>query len=281
MIFVFYGFPDRSNVATPLILVIPGFILYYCLMIDAQITEIFASIQGEGPWIGQRHIFVRFFGCDISCRYCDTPAATSQRQVNMAPPCRVQKSASTSEYELVTNRISAGELSRLCSRLIIPGPGRPVLSLTGGEPLLHLPFLSYWLPTIKEAYVVFLETNGVHFQAMTAIRRLVDIVSIDFKLPSASGLSGFWEEHEQFLDASRGADRSVKAVVTMDTKEEDVLTAARIIGDHDRTLPLVLQPADGPFAPDSALLLQLQNAALGVIPDVRVIPQVHKMLNVP
>src|SRR5208282_2838076 len=58
-------------------LVFSVIVLYYSWMKDARINEIFASIQGEGLWIGQRHIFVRFQGCDIHCRYCDTPAANS------------------------------------------------------------------------------------------------------------------------------------------------------------------------------------------------------------
>ena len=64
--------------------------MYYCLMQSAYIDEIFASIQGEGPWIGQRHIFIRFRGCDISCQYCDTPAAS--RGAGQERPCRVQSS---------------------------------------------------------------------------------------------------------------------------------------------------------------------------------------------
>ncbi len=38
----------------------------------AKISEIFSSIQGEGLYLGKRHIFVRFFGCNMRCAYCDT-----------------------------------------------------------------------------------------------------------------------------------------------------------------------------------------------------------------
>jgi organic radical activating enzyme len=68
--------------------------------------------------------------------------------------------------------------------------------------------------------------------------------------------------------------------VTRDTKEEDVLTAARIIAAFDRSTVLVIQPAGGLLAPESPMLMDLQDASLGIIEDVRVIPQVHKMLNV-
>jgi organic radical activating enzyme len=38
----------------------------------AKIKEIFTSIQGEGPYIGVKQLFVRFCGCNLMCEYCDT-----------------------------------------------------------------------------------------------------------------------------------------------------------------------------------------------------------------
>jgi organic radical activating enzyme len=44
---------------------------------------------------------------------------------------------------------------------------------------------------------------------------------------------------------------------------------------------LVIQPASGLFAPESKLLIDYQQMALRIIEDVRIIPQAHKILNVP
>ncbi len=246
-------------------------------MLEARIQEIFSSIQGEGPWVGQRHIFIRFEGCDIRCSYCDTPAA-DQRELKF---CCVQIEACSDKREQSPNPVSPQMLTQFCSRLIIPGPSRPVISLTGGEPLLHAAFLAEWLPMVKSAYNVYLETNGIHHEAMERIRELVDVVSIDFKLPSATGLRPFWDEHRKFLQAAHGKALFVKVVVTRDTNKEDILTSAGIIAGFDRSTILVIQPAGGPFAPESAMLMDFQDAALGIIEDVRVIPQAHKMLHVP
>jgi 7-carboxy-7-deazaguanine synthase len=251
-------------------------------MEGARIQEIFSSIQGEGPWVGQRHIFVRFAGCDIRCRYCDTPAAV-QREGEGADPlfCSVQVAAGSNESEQAPNPVSPEALTAFCSRLIIAGQTRQVVSLTGGEPLLHAPFLSTWLPMVRDKFIVYLETNGIHPDAMKRIRELVDVVSIDFKLPSATGLRPYWEEHGKFIEVARGKTYFVKIVVTRDTTEEDVITSARIIAGNDRSTVLVIQPAGGSLAPESALLMDFQDTALGILEDVRVIPQVHKMLNVP
>jgi 7-carboxy-7-deazaguanine synthase len=41
-----------------------------------RIAEIFRSLQGEGRLTGVESIFVRTAGCNLRCRYCDTPYAS-------------------------------------------------------------------------------------------------------------------------------------------------------------------------------------------------------------
>ena len=40
-----------------------------------EISEIFYSIQGEGPEIGKKVIFVRLAKCNLRCKFCDTKYA--------------------------------------------------------------------------------------------------------------------------------------------------------------------------------------------------------------
>jgi len=240
-------------------------------MVTAFIDEVFSSVQGEGPRIGERHIFVRFQGCNIRCSYCDTPAAIQTR----SDICRAQRSLISWEQESVPNPLIADRLSALCTRLAVSGQSRPMLSLTGGEPLLYPDFLSAWLPRMRPAFRIYLETNGIQFEALRHVVELIDVVSMDIKLPSATGLRPFWEEHRKFLAASRGKECFIKAVVTSDTTRDDIVAC------FDPTVSFILQPATGHAAPAPAMLLAFQEIALAILGDVRVIPQMHKMLQVP
>lgn len=243
-------------------------------MLNAPVSEIFSSIQGEGPWVGQRQIFVRFNGCDIACRYCDT-----RREAD--PVARVQVSPASFAFQEMPSFVTAAGLTALCRRLIVQGAAQPVISLTGGEPLLHSAFLADFLPGLKGAFRIYLETNGIHDRAMQELAGLIDVVSMDLKLPSATGLKPFWNEHKRFLSALRGKMTYGKAVVTRDTSLDDVLQAAHLLAKHDLTMTYVIQPATGTFAPDANLLIGFQNASLAVLGDVRVIPQIHPMLKLP
>lgn len=250
-------------------------------MISAMIDEVFASVQGEGPWVGQRHIFVRFIGCDLRCAYCDTPDAVKNTPAAGARNCRAQASPGSFERESVPNPLSPAGLSGLCARLRIPGPSRPVISLTGGEPLLQLAFLREWLSSERKTFRIYLETSGVHHEEMRSLAGLIDVVSMDIKLPSATGQRAHWDEHRKFLSATEGAERFVKAVITTSTAPDEILTAARLVAEQDRTVPFIIQPASGPMSPGSESLILFQDLALEILEDVRVIPQVHKVLQLP
>lgn len=253
---------------------------YYPCMATALLDEIFASIQGEGPWVGQRQIFVRFIGCDLRCGYCDTPE-TLKLPAEPSRPCRAQRSPRSFDREAIANPLTSAQLSGVCDRLSVTGQASPVISLTGGEPLLHRDFIAQWLPTIKKRYRIYLETNGVQHAAMKDLSGLIDVVSMDIKLPSSTGQAERWGDHRKFLEAAKERELFVKAVVTRDTTSEDLLSAVSLVADQGCRIPFVIQPASGVRAPTVERLILLQNKALGILADVRVVPQVHKMLLAP
>lgn len=101
-----------------------------------KINEIFASIQGEGYWVGVPCVFVRFSGCNLNCDWCDTKYAD---KVNMELSPRGLFHKLTKDFK-----------------------GFKHIVLTGGEPGVQdadLMGLFLKLQTLK-GYSIQLETNG-------------------------------------------------------------------------------------------------------------------------
>ncbi len=221
----------------------------------ADIYEVFLSIQGEGPWLGRMQAFVRFCNCNLRCRFCDTKYSQTESKT-----CNLFS-------EKIENPVS---VDRLISGL--RGKVFHSISLTGGEPLLSLDFIKEFLS--HKEWVVYLETNGTLPHLFSDIADSIDMVAMDIKLPSVTGEKPFWDEHRQFLKLCR--NRFVKIVVSEDIDRDELAYAGRLISDINPNIPLIIQPADINIS--FSLLLELQDIAMSHLSDVRIIPQVHKIM---
>ncbi len=242
--------------------------------LQAPIIEIFSSFQGEGPRVGERHLFVRFQDCELSCKFCDTPLSFVENRF-----CRVEFPPFSKRFRQHPNPISSDRLTELLSEF-----QDPILSITGGEPLQKAAFLKEWLPSIRGRFRILLETAGVHFGEFREIVDLVDIVSMDFKLPSSTGMHPWWREHETFLNIARGKEIYIKVVVTSETEEKDIVRGIELVRSIDPSIPFILQPAS-PFgrfhaAPTVEQIGHWQELSGRSLSQVRVIPQIHKQIGV-
>jgi 7-carboxy-7-deazaguanine synthase len=244
---------------------------------SADLVEVFSAIQGEGPRVGERHLFVRFLHCDVKCRYCDTPACHEPLEA-----WRLEVTPGARDFVRRPNPEPLESLAALIDeRLLVPVRHNAV-AFTGGEPLLQAGAILDLAPRIRaRGAAVLLETDGNLAEAFESVRPVVDILSMDWKLASATGEPCRAAEHRRMLAAAAGMECYVKAVFVEETPDAEVLEAARAIAEARPEAPLVLQPAT-PFgsvkrAPSAARALSLQEAALRVHADVRVIPQVHRL----
>ena len=246
-----------------------------------RLVEIFSSLQGEGILVGHRQIFVRTYGCNLRCTYCDSPETL--KETPSPSHCRVEDPPGSWNFSSRSNPIPATELTEII-RGYLHEPHHSI-SITGGEPLLHAAFLAGWLPAVRELGLkVFLETNGLLADHLRRILPLVDYVSMDFKAPSATGLSAetTWARHRAFLEVARATRVYGKLVVTGKTTDAELDRTAALIAEVDRSIPLILQPVT-PFGYETqpvepARLIALHARASRILQEVRVIPQTHKMM---
>ena len=120
-----------------------------------RISEIFYSIQGEGRLLGVPSVFVRTSGCNLRCRWCDTPYTSWQPEGK----------------SLSVKRI-LDEVAKYQTRYVV---------ITGGEPLLA--------PDIEEL-TLQLKRNGAHITietAATLYKPLAgDLISMSPKLANST-----------------------------------------------------------------------------------------------
>lgn len=180
-----------------------------------KINEIFESIQGEGIYFGEKQIFVRFYGCNMDCSYCDT----------------AQESFSEYEPQQVLDKIKSYKNSVNS------------IAFTGGEPLQQKDFLKEVLQlTSKNGYKNYLETNGSLPDALADVIDYVDVVAMDIKLPSSTKDESLWDEHKKFLSVGSKKEMFVKIVVCKDTSEDDLKKALGIVKELNKAIVFVLQP---------------------------------------
>ena len=240
-----------------------------------DLVEIFSSVQGEGLYVGCRQVFVRLAGCNISCRYCDTAGA-----ILVPETARIETRPGSGKFFDVPNPVSALRLEELLAPFF--RARHHAVSLTGGEPLLQPGAVASIARLKPRGVSVYLETNGTLPDVLADVIADVDIVSMDIKLPGHTDGKGHWGEHGQFLRIARRKEVFVKIVLSGDTERHELEQAVALIADVDRTIPLVLQPVtaiNGVEAIPVANLSEFQELALTNLRDVRVIPQVHKMLD--
>ncbi|MBF0531534.1 MAG: 7-carboxy-7-deazaguanine synthase QueE [Candidatus Omnitrophica bacterium] len=228
-------------------------------MASASIVEIFRSIQGEGKYVGVCQVFVRFAGCNLNCVWCDTKSAA------VIP----RTEASQSVAEVFKQIVSLWE-------------GCHSVSLTGGEPLLQPSAVRKLGEMIHQSgRKVFLETNGTLPQALAEVLPAVDIVSMDIKLPTSTGEKSYWAEHEEFLRIAAEKDVYAKVVVTPSTAFEEVAQAAQLVASVDPGIVLVIQPQGQSLAGDSIEKYEsFARLSSKYLRDARVIPQMHKLLQI-
>ncbi len=237
------------------------------MIMEAYIHEIFISIQGEGSLVGLPFVFVRFAECNLKCPYCDTKFSWDKREFCYFDDTKI------------INPVSEDSFVELISSLPFN-----YISFTGGEPLINSEFIENVIDKIDKK--IFIETNGTLYEKLNSkLLKEVSFWSVDLKLPSIVK-EDLFELHKRFIFKLKECSGFVnfKVIFSENSNENEFSTVFKIVNEfykENKRVSLIFQP----ITKDS--IIRVEQKQLNFIYyimkeaefEVRLIPQIHKILN--
>ncbi len=139
-----------------------------------KVAEIYKSTQGEGILASTESVFVRASGCNLRCRYCDTPLAS---------------------FEPRGDDLSVDQIVEQVEQL-----GGSHVVLTGGEPMLYAELIPLGRRLREKNRHITVETAGTLYLPVAC-----DLMSISPKLsnstPSPADEPKWSPRHDRTRDA--------------------------------------------------------------------------------
>ena len=214
---------------------------------EYRVDEIFRSISGETSTAGTPSVFVRLYGCNLKCPYCDTPQENSPTVIHVMH-----------DYDIVARVIQ--ESKGVINHVI----------LTGGEPLCQdiVPLVQL---LIKHGFHIQIETNGT--RPLPIMHNWVSY-AMDIKLPSS-------EVDDKYKDIMR--DNLHNLLPTDEVKfvianVQDFRVAMNWINDNDIQAKLLFSPM---FDEEGKMMYTdfIKDLLNSELKNWRVQIQMHKILN--
>lgn len=211
------------------------------------VIEKFVSIDGEGPMAGALATFIRFEGCNLRCKWCDTTYSWE----------------AGAEREMMSSQAIYAYIKEM---------GVKHITLTGGEPLMQPEMGSLLAQLINDPeLLIHIETNGSvdiePFKKAYPSSRIRYIV--DFKLP-ASGMT-----HKMALNNLNVVEAQdvYKFVIA---SEEDIKKAYSLLKSYalDQKCQVYWSPVVDTMSPARLVEFMKQNQ-LG---DIKLQLQLHKII---
>ena len=212
-----------------------------------KVVEIFASIDGEGKRTGQPATFIRLYGCNLRCSYCDT-----------------KYSFNTNEYK----DMSIEQILLECRKL-----GYHNITLTGGEPLLDASNVIILIEALCSiGFQVNIETNGSidlrPFIKLRQERSLDFFFTVDYKCISSGMNKHMTPTAFEYLEIDKDI---VKCVVSNKEDMDDALDNLDALHKH---FNIWFSPVFGAIEPRKIVEYVMNSGRQ----DVTVQVQLHKII---
>ena len=205
-----------------------------------KVSEIFRSIDGEGIRTGYPVTFIRLYGCNLKCSYCDSSYATTY-----------------GDYTLMS-------ISDIVEHVDYFGLHR--ITLTGGEPLACDQCYDLVTALTDAGYEVNIETNG-----SLSILPYVDmknvILTMDYKCPSSN-----MEDRMNRLNLPLLRSKDVLKFVV--GSKLDLSTMLAVVNGYDISANIFVSPVFGEIDPKELVDFLIYND----VENVRIQLQLHKII---
>ena len=232
-----------------------------------QLSEIFTSIEGEGIFFGTKTMFVRMAGCHLRCYWCDTGYALSLTSGNSYHIDEVKK--------MIKENLKENTYK---------------INFTGGEPLIQYRAVKELARFVKEEIGLrtYIESSCYDFNRFNEILPYFDICKIEFKMKDSMVVEPehYYNLLENELECLKIAIKNnkityIKIVVSNNTDINEfkklIDTIFSII--HAESLAgFIIQPTTKIDEPTVDNLLKFYDLIYPRYNDVRVIPQLHKVI---
>jgi organic radical activating enzyme len=233
-----------------------------------KLSEIFTSIEGEGILFGTKTMFVRLAGCPLKCHWCDTPYALPLD--------------SGSDY-------SIDEVKELISKSLHPNTYK--VNFTGGEPLMQHEAVIELAKFVRQKGIkTYLESACYDAARFAKVLPYIDLVKVEFKLKDSKVVD---ENHYGSLlrseieclklAISSGKTSYIKIVVTNSSslKEfKELVHEVFRVAKPAEIAGFIIQPSYKIDEPTLEVLFGFYDAVYPLYDQVRVVPQLHKVIGV-
>jgi len=237
--------------------------------LNARIFEIFTSIEGEGILYGTKTLFVRFAGCPYSCFYCDT--------LDALPLDSGKEYSITEACNLIDSNLQDNTFK---------------VNFTGGEPLIQHEAVSELAKHVKaRGLPTYLESACFDSKKFLYVLPSIDFVKIEFKTIESEFID---EKHYpellrntlECLQAAVEAKKTtyIKIVVSSKTEPEsfkEILDQIFKIISKENISGFIIQPTTSLSEPTLEQLLEFYDLVYPYYDEVRVVPQLHKVISAP
>ena len=238
------------------------------IKLKVSLSEIFTSVEGEGVYFGTKTMFVRMAGCTLKCFWCDTPYALSMKDGK--------------EYEVsdVINMIDENLL-----------PNTYKVNFTGGEPLLqHKAVLEMARHVKNKGLRTYLESACYDAKRFKELLPYIDICKVEFKLRDSKVVDA--EHYQQLLENELKCleeavkDKKatyIKVVVSSLSNKKEFEELAKMIFNKIKAEDIegfIIQPVYGTSEPKLDKLFEFYDAVYPYYEQVRIVPQLQKVMGV-